>query len=84
MTRIRTTSTVVRATALIALVLVLAVPLFAWAAFKPMRILAPTLNGVSCAGRVCVEYTWQEWRGCNTEDVVSESVMLRDEVRSYF
>ena len=55
MTRIRTTSTVVRAIALIALVLVLAVPLFAWAAFKPMRILAPTLNGASCAGRVCVE-----------------------------
>jgi sugar phosphate isomerase/epimerase len=35
------------------------------------------------AGRVCVEYTWQEWRGCNTEDVVSESVLLRDELRSY-
>ena len=37
------------------LVLVLAAPLVAWAAFKPVRILAPTLNGVSCAGRVCVE-----------------------------
>ena len=36
------------------------------------------------AGRVCVEYTWQEWRGCNTEDVVSESVLLRDELRRYF
>jgi hypothetical protein len=30
-------------------------PLFAWAAFKPVRILAPALNGVSCVGRVCVE-----------------------------
>lgn len=35
------------------------------------------------AGRVCVEYTWQEWRGCNTQDVVSESILLRDELRAH-
>ena len=41
------------------------------------------LKELAYAGRICVEYTWQEWRGCNTEDVVSESVLLRDELRSY-
>jgi sugar phosphate isomerase/epimerase len=42
------------------------------------------LRELAYPGRICVEYTWQEWRGCNTEDVVSESVMLRDELRGYF
>lgn len=41
------------------------------------------LKEIGYSGRICVEYTWQEWRGCNTEDVVSESVMLRDELRGY-
>lgn len=41
------------------------------------------LHEVNYPGRICVEYTWQAWRGCNTEDVVSESIMLRDELRSY-
>ena len=40
---------------LIALALVIATPALAWASFKPVRILAPELNGVTCAGRVCVE-----------------------------
>lgn len=35
--------------------LVLAIPAITWAAFKPVRILAPALNGVTCADRVCVE-----------------------------
>ena len=30
-------------------------PAIAWATFKPVRILAPTLNGVTCVDRVCVE-----------------------------
>lgn len=38
------------------------------------------LREQSYAGAICVEYTWQEWRGCNTEDVLSESVLLRDEL----
>lgn len=46
--------------------------------------IARRLKEVGYAGRLCIEYTWQEWRACNTEDVVSESVMLRDELRSYF
>ena len=37
------------------LTLVLAAPALAWAAFKPVRILAPELNGVTCRGSVCVE-----------------------------
>lgn len=40
---------------LAAVAVVLAAPLVAWAAFKPIRILAPSLNGVTCSGRVCVE-----------------------------
>jgi hypothetical protein len=35
--------------------LALASPPVVWATFKPVRILAPALNGVACAGRVCVE-----------------------------
>jgi hydroxypyruvate isomerase len=41
------------------------------------------LHQARYAGRICVEYTWQEWRGCNRLDVVSESVILRDQLRSY-
>ena len=33
----------------------IALPAIAWATFKPVRILAPTLNGVTCVDRVCVE-----------------------------
>lgn len=32
---------------------------------------------------LCVEYTWQEWRGCNNVDVISETILLRDELRTY-
>ena len=38
-----------------ALTLLVAAPAVAWAAFKPVRILAPALNGVTCFGQVCVE-----------------------------
>lgn len=37
------------------LALLAATPAIAWAAFKPVRVLAPTLNGVTCVARVCVE-----------------------------
>lgn len=40
---------------LLLLALVIAVPAIAWASFKPIRILAPELNGVTCTERVCVE-----------------------------
>jgi sugar phosphate isomerase/epimerase len=32
------------------------------------------------AGDVCVEYTWQDWRDCWRQDVVSESIILRDQI----
>ena len=38
-----------------ALALLVAMPVIAWAAFKPIRILVPTLNGVTCIAQVCVE-----------------------------
>ena len=44
-----------RALSLATLALLAAMPAIAWAAFKPVRILAPTLNGVTCVARVCVE-----------------------------
>ena len=44
-----------RALKLTALALALAAPALAWAAFKPVRVLAPKLNGVICSGSVCVE-----------------------------
>lgn len=37
------------------LALLAALPAIAWASFKPVRILAPTLNGVTCVAQVCVE-----------------------------
>src|SRR2546425_1103499 len=32
-------------------------------------------------GDLCLEYTWQDWRGCWHQDVVSESIVLRDLLR---
>ena len=40
---------------LAALALVASLPAIAWATFKPVRILAPGLNGVTCIDRLCVE-----------------------------
>ena len=34
-------------------------------------------------GFICIEYTWQTWRHCNQQDVVSETVLLRDRLRSF-
>ena len=44
-----------RALGLASLAFLAATPAIAWATFKPVRILAPTLNGVTCSARVCVE-----------------------------
>lgn len=44
-----------RAFGLATLALSAAIPAIAWAAFKPVRILAPTLNGMTCVAQVCVE-----------------------------
>ena len=44
-----------RALGLATLTILVAMPAIAWATFKPVRILAPTLNGMTCVARVCVE-----------------------------
>ena len=44
-----------RALGLAILASLVAMPAIVWATFKPVRILAPTLNGVTCVARVCVE-----------------------------
>jgi sugar phosphate isomerase/epimerase len=41
------------------------------------------LAAAGYGGFLSVEYTWQEWRGCNRLDVLSESVLLRDSLRDY-
>jgi sugar phosphate isomerase/epimerase len=38
------------------------------------------LIGTGYRGDVCVEYTWQEWRGCDNVDVLTESILLRDQL----
>jgi sugar phosphate isomerase/epimerase len=40
------------------------------------------LKGVGYDGYLCVEYTWQEWRDCWHQDVVSETIVLRDQLRA--
>jgi sugar phosphate isomerase/epimerase len=47
------------------------------------RDIVGRLKAAGYDGYLCVEYTWQEWRGCNTLDVISESVLLRDQLLSY-
>jgi sugar phosphate isomerase/epimerase len=43
--------------------------------------IVPRLRATGYKGDVCVEYTWQEWRDCWHQDVVSESIVLRDLLR---
>ena len=47
------------------------------------RDIVGRLKAAGYDGSYCVEYTWQEWRGANRLDVVSESVLLRDQLREY-
>lgn len=39
------------------------------------------LRDASYTGDICLEYTWQEWRDCREQDVISESILLRDLIR---
>jgi len=55
MTHRRARMNLFRALKRVGIVLLAAAPAVVWATFKPIRILAPTWNGVTCAGRVCVE-----------------------------
>lgn len=36
------------------------------------------LNAAAYTGWLALEYTWQEWLGCNRVDTVAESALLRD------
>jgi sugar phosphate isomerase/epimerase len=47
------------------------------------RDIVKRLKAADYDGYLCIEYTWQEWRGCNNVDVVSESILLRDKLLSY-
>ncbi len=38
------------------------------------------LKAAGYPGDLCLEYTWQEWRGANNVDVLSETILLRDEL----
>lgn len=72
-----------RALKVAALVLLIASPALAWATLKPVRILAPGLNGVTCSGRVCVEdpsqlARAQELQRAGVEAVGRKLVALRE------
>ena len=45
------------------------------------RSLLSRLRDSGYSGDVCIEYTWQAWRGCNRQDTVAESVIMRDILR---
>lgn len=47
------------------------------------RDIVGRLKAAGYPGYLCVEYTWQEWRGANRLDVLSESAILRDQLREY-
>ena len=62
-----------RALAITMLALVPAAPPLVWAAFKPVRILAPELNGMACHGSVCVEKASELARAARLQrDAVAE------------
>jgi sugar phosphate isomerase/epimerase len=47
------------------------------------RDIVGRLKAAGYDGYLCVEYTWQAWRGCDNVDVISETVLLRDQLRRY-
>ena len=62
-----------RALTILVLALVVAAPALAWAAFKPVRILAPELNGMTCRGSVCVDQASELARAAQLQrDAVAE------------
>lgn len=38
------------------------------------------LHAVDYKGFLAIEYVWMEWQDCNKADVVSESILLRDQI----
>jgi hypothetical protein len=53
---------------------ILILPVVAWTTFKPARILAPTLNGVVCSERICVEEASQLDRARALQDAAMAAV----------
>ncbi len=45
-------------------------------------LVAAALNEQGYDGYLALEYTWQEWLGCNRVDTVGESALLRDLLRA--
>lgn len=43
--------------------------------------IARRLTAAGYSGDICLEYTWQEWRGANNVDVLMETILLRDQLR---
>jgi sugar phosphate isomerase/epimerase len=54
-----------------------------WTGTLDFRTIVGKLKESGYNGAICVEYTWQEWQGCHDLDVVSESILLRDELLRY-
>jgi sugar phosphate isomerase/epimerase len=41
------------------------------------------LREANYSGWICLEYVWVDWEGCNRTDNVSESLLLRDQLRGF-
>jgi len=41
-----------------------------------------TMEQTKYQGYVCLEYTWEDWQGCNETDNLSETIQFRDFLRS--
>ncbi|MFI7066801.1 sugar phosphate isomerase/epimerase family protein [Kribbella sp. NPDC050124] len=46
------------------------------------RTVVRSLHKAEYDGYLALEYTWQEWLGCNRTDTIAESILLRDLLRS--
>ncbi len=62
---------------LFTLLLAVAIPVGAWASFKPIRILAPGLNGVICYDAVCIEEPAQLQRAQELQQQAIEQVAIK-------
>ncbi len=46
------------------------------------RRVVRALHEAGYTGYICVEYVWTEWEGCNEVDNLSETIQMRDLLRS--
>ncbi len=40
------------------------------------------LSKLRYAGKIALEYVWVDWEGCNATDNVSETILLRERLRT--